>query len=54
VIVWRLTWVSTAAGGATGSTVAPRGSSPNHFSTSARVRSKSMSPAITRLALLGA
>jgi hypothetical protein len=54
VIVLRCTLVRTAAGGAIGSTTVPRGTSLNHFSTSARVRSKSMSPAITRLALFGA
>ena len=63
--VWHRAWtgldldhtitpVSIAAGGATGGTGLPRGTSSNHFATSAFVRSMSMSPATTRLALFGA
>ena len=43
-----------AGGGVIGSTAAPGLTSPNHFSTSFRVATGSMSPATTRLALLGA
>ena len=53
VRVCRLTSVRMAAGGATGCTTGPRGISPNHCSTSARVRVMSMSPAMTRLGLFG-
>ena len=54
VIVWRFISVSMAGGAAAGWTTGPRGMSPNHFSTNARVRARSMSPATTRLALFGA